>query len=1062
MTGRLHLKPGYRSRTALSPAAGQPTVPAGAVPLPQVYLFAARLARELGADTVIDLGCGYGEALAALAPDLDLIGVDRPEVIAECQRRQRHGQWLVLDLETDTPLPVSPERLARSVIVCANVIEHLSDPSPLLERLRQLLAHAPAAVLTTPERDLLHGRAHLGPPVDESRWREWNSEELDRLLSEHGLSVEFLGETLDHSRSRTATTQLALLAGGEGRPSLSALSRWLPLLPQVNATVCIVSPEVVGPVKAGGLASWATTLALSLARHGHEVTLLYTTPERCVEKTLLHWQAAYQREGVRLIALPDLTGPWLEADPAAVRAYRVHAWLAKQSFGVVVLPTRAGLGYYCTLAKRQGLAYATTVFVSVSQPTSADRRAANGSDPAGLADLVVEFLECETQALADVVAVPEADAHPADPRRVARPDPLPHAARPEGALPAPAPVTELVHVGRLETRKGLIMLCAALDHLVASGCTPSRVTFLGPEGRVGGLLGSDYVRERAAHWPWPVTVLSDLGQHEALQYLRAPGRLAVLAGEARTTLLECLGAGIPVLAADLPAHRRLIAAEDQSRVTFAPTAAGLTEALRGALHAPVAGAQLHPDWAEAEQAWVAWPAHLALRAAVAQVMHEPDEGPERIKVVVTTHNQTVWLRQCLEALKSQDDVRLEVVVVDDGSTTEEARQTLSQLEPDLARHGWRLHHHQPHHPAAARNLGWRTLDPHPDEYVLFLDAADLLKPDSVAALARATTGGAVVLTGCQDELDGPALPKTPTVRRLPLGAHLPTGLVHNVLGSGPLLIRADALAHLGGFAEDEPADGDPVWSLLTRAALAGLVCQPLAVPVSWVRTPSRPVARPMGWARSLPTGVAALPALVAGMHAAAQAFDVAVPQAQARGVLYGAARLLDAGQTEAARMMAFEAVGLARRANDPAVLLHTLLDAAVVLAGCRELNGLRSTLLDAEQVAETHGLRARFGQGLDSLHQVLDQLDAREGRAPIRSRDPGSVGPRSVTAAERLRLLLESEDLAVALNTVSRDEAPDLLALIRANAEAARADAEHELADGLDALAEIVLSRLQS
>jgi hypothetical protein len=931
----------------------------------------------------------------------------------------------------------------------------------LLARLRQLLAHAPAALLTTPERDLLHGLEHMGPPADPTRRREWNSTELDRLLSEHGLSVEYLGETLDHSRSRTATTQLALLAGGEGRPSLSALSRWLPLLPQVNASVCIVSPDVLGPVKAGGLASWATTLAVSLARHEHDVSLLYTTPEQCAEKTLLHWQAAYQREGVHLIPLPDPAGPRLTGDPAAQRAYRVYEWLSTRAFGVVFFPTRSGAGYFSSLAKRQGLAFASTVLVGVEQPTSAERRVDNGQEPVNLADAALDFIEREALALADGVATRDQNDGQADARRIVRPMLVPHAARSDVEPLAPVAVTELVHVGRLEARKGLALLCAALDRLAQSDHTPVRVTFLGPDGRVGALRGSEYVREHAAHWPWPVTMLCDLDQYDNLQYLKGPGRMAVLAGRADSALLECLGIGVPVQAVDHPAHVPLIAAEDRSQVLFAPSVDALTTALQGALHHPVARPRLEPALIGAERVWVDWPGQLALRAMVEQVLRDPDEGPERIKVVVTTYNQSLWLRQCLEALKSQDDVALEVVIVDDGSTSDEARQALVRLAPDLTRQGWRLLRRSSHHPAAARNAGWRAHNASPGDYILFLDSTDLLKPDAIAAMARATISGAHMLTGCQDELDGPALPKAPAVRRIALGGCLPAGLVHNVLGSGPLLVRADTLTRLGGFPEDEAPGVDPVWALLTRAALAGLTCQPVPVPVSWLRTPATASARPMGWARLLPAGLAGLPTLVSGMQAANQALDLAVPQAQAMGVLYGATRLLDAGQDEAARMMAFEAVGLARRAADPTILLRTLLDAATVLAGCRELNGLRSTLLDAEQLAETHGLRARFGHMLDPLHRVLDQLDASESRTVARRVAPDFRGPRSSTAAERLSHLLESDDLALALKTVSRDDAPDLLALIRANAEAARADAEHELAASLDALAEIVMARLQ-
>lgn len=94
------------------------------------YDSAAQLQRELGRDlidliqpaatgTLIDLGCGTGEALARIktrCPDLNLIGVDiAPAMIEESSERVSDAEFLVADIE-QTGLP---EATAKFLFSCA-------------------------------------------------------------------------------------------------------------------------------------------------------------------------------------------------------------------------------------------------------------------------------------------------------------------------------------------------------------------------------------------------------------------------------------------------------------------------------------------------------------------------------------------------------------------------------------------------------------------------------------------------------------------------------------------------------------------------------------------------------------------------------------------------------------------------------------------------------------------------------------------------------------------------------------------------------------------------------
>jgi SAM-dependent methyltransferase len=157
---------------------------------PDVYEEAANLAHRVRATTLVDVGCGNGAKAAPLAEELEIIGVDFGPNIEECRRRYSFGTWIEADLDAQGPLEAV--EAAGAVVVCADVIEHLLRPERLLGKLRGMLdAGALALILTTPDRDLRRGAAHLGPPPNPAHVREWSSPELEAFMRSEGLDGKF-------------------------------------------------------------------------------------------------------------------------------------------------------------------------------------------------------------------------------------------------------------------------------------------------------------------------------------------------------------------------------------------------------------------------------------------------------------------------------------------------------------------------------------------------------------------------------------------------------------------------------------------------------------------------------------------------------------------------------------------------------------------------------------------------------------------------------------------------------------------------------------------------------
>ena len=101
---------------------------------PDVYSMAEVFA-TLGVRRLFDIGCGKGEKLRPLADRFDIVGVDIGANIEHCRRTFPVGEWIEHDLESDIELPFARNDLQDSLIICADVIEHLVNPSALLRNL---------------------------------------------------------------------------------------------------------------------------------------------------------------------------------------------------------------------------------------------------------------------------------------------------------------------------------------------------------------------------------------------------------------------------------------------------------------------------------------------------------------------------------------------------------------------------------------------------------------------------------------------------------------------------------------------------------------------------------------------------------------------------------------------------------------------------------------------------------------------------------------------------------------------------------------------------------------
>ncbi len=357
--------------------------------------------------------------------------------------------------------------------------------------------------------------------------------------------------------------------------------------------ICVVTSEILGPVKNGGIGTATSRLVEHMSSDGHLVTVLFTSVEygtpTCEEAEWPYWVANLARSNVELAHIPH------EGD---YRQWRRKSWLVKEflaerDIDVVCFNEHHGSGYYALAAKQAGVPQFASrihcVFTHGAIEWVFDTNEQYISRPS---DLVMMGLERRSVEWADVVISPseyllrkyESYGWKLPQRTYVQPYPFPFiGGRPDRT---PLKVDELVFFGRLEARKGLWLFCEALEHL-AEPLRGRVVTFMGRMTNIGGVPSAAYILERSARWPFQVRLLTSLDQGEALSYLSQPGRLAVmpsLADNSPCVVYECLSKRIPFVATSGSGAEELVHPDCWDEVMVEPTVRALSKRLGDVLN----------------------------------------------------------------------------------------------------------------------------------------------------------------------------------------------------------------------------------------------------------------------------------------------------------------------------------------------------------------------------------------------------------------------------------------------------------------------------------------------
>lgn len=143
-----------------------------------IYKRIHEFAADKQMTSIMDIGCGSAFKLLKYFDKFETVGLELPPALDYLKKNHPERKWIYSDFS------FVPEKQF-DMAIAVDVIEHLSDPDPLLNYLRKIKTKFVA--LSTPDRSTLPYRGRLGPPINKCHVREWAQNEF----------VDYVGRYLD-------------------------------------------------------------------------------------------------------------------------------------------------------------------------------------------------------------------------------------------------------------------------------------------------------------------------------------------------------------------------------------------------------------------------------------------------------------------------------------------------------------------------------------------------------------------------------------------------------------------------------------------------------------------------------------------------------------------------------------------------------------------------------------------------------------------------------------------------------------------------------------------------
>ncbi|MCA3695820.1 glycosyltransferase [Aquidulcibacter sp.] len=382
-------------------------------------------------------------------------------------------------------------------------------------------------------------------------------------------------------------------------------------------------------------------------------------------------------------------------------------------------------------------------------------------------------------------------------------------------------------------------LCTSLPRIVeAAPGVP--ITFAGPMGNLFGEHSGGYLVRTAAKTHCLLNLTGPVNLDTVLDHFADTNPLFIVprTGGAEIFValtLSAAGHNVIVEQASHEPDASLLRAGGGNIIMPSPERNGLADAIINGLTNGVSLQpeleQLHPSQLSAWENWLSalMGQHMTMLRRSPLDLDAPDLPLVTIGI---PHFERVHdLMACVQGFLSQSYPKLEIIIVDDGSRSDEARLSLTAVEQAISQRGGKVIRQKNAYLGAARNAAYKAAS---GEFVIFFDDDDVPVPKMVESLVTAALNRrADIVSGALYFWENGQYPDSYDELKCSSdfpGACPSLAYWRNPFGSASVLVRRDAFDALGGYTTDHGIGWED-YELSARACLSGYVYENVPLPL---------------------------------------------------------------------------------------------------------------------------------------------------------------------------------------------------------------------------------------
>ncbi len=589
-----------------------------------------------------------------------------------------------------------------------------------------------------------------------------------------------------------------------------------------------MTEEFAGLNRSGGIGTCARGLAGYLALIGYAVDVVIT------DQAYVPNSDVRQIDGLTFLAISDITKKdnWVETETSfAATSLLIYRHIKRERYNLVHFNEWRGSGFHTAAAKRQGL-IETTVVTNIHGSSEWVRKY-NQIVP-GTDDFELERMEKDQIENSDVIVSPSSyliDYYRSQGMRIResriinwilpqwssnvadRDLPLSTRGRRAGQI------KEIIFFGRQEYRKGIKLFVEAASTLPTS-CQVD-IKFIGNFSRIEGEFTGSFILRKLKNYEGSISFIADADQTEAFRELHASETsicvMPSLIENSPCVIGECFTASIPFLVCDVGGVSELIARSSKADCLIAPNPADLRKSIVRLIESglPPIESTLIP--AKILHTWRDF--HFEVCKNLERGSSTQPPVRPKVSICITHHERPKMLMRALSFIERQTYDDLEVIIVDDGSISQEALECLTAIERSEMPFPTLVVRSENRYLGAARNLGAANAS---GDFLIFHDDDNYLEADAVEIFVKAIiASGADILTSQYYTFpDGAAVHPAPErrIRFIHIGVGGLFSFFSNRFGDANAVVRKSVFYSIGGFSEQKNV-GFEDWELFLKAHL---------------------------------------------------------------------------------------------------------------------------------------------------------------------------------------------------------------------------------------------------